>query len=200
MPSFVEKLRSALALELPHEESRRHVARPGATPASVLVLFAESSEAPGDPAVLLSVRTQTVETHKGQIAFPGGMSDQEDESAIITALRETEEEVGIPRSDIEVLGQLPELATGTGFLITPIVAVSRKTKEELRLRPNPDEIDETFWAPLSYLLEPSTYRKEVFEVGGARYPIHVYPVGPHRVWGATAAIIKNLLDRIQSLG
>lgn len=194
---MASRLRSAL--DLKHDYDARAKLESGIR-AGVLVLIA-----PGESghSILLTRRTDHVETHKGQIAFPGGVyepADEEEEGLITTALRETEEEVGIPRAEIQVLGTLPELPTITGFSVTPVVGLLNKPFSELPLKVNDWEIAEAFWVPLSVLQDPQTYVQEMFPVGAMRYPIHVYNVGSHRVWGVTGAILKNLLDRLQMLG
>jgi len=201
---FERKLISALKLELPYE--RRIVNQVMATlrvgrPAGVLAVFGYPRDG-SEPSMLLTRRSETLDHHKGQIAFPGGVShleDEDHEGIITTALRETEEEVGIPRSGVRTLGKLPQIWTPTGFLITPIVGVLNQHYEDVELFLNPGEIAEAFWTPLSTLLSPETYRQEFIQAGGLRYATHVYQLGPHRVWGATGAIIKNLLDRLNSL-
>jgi len=202
---FEERVRLALRLELPMRPERRALERslPPTRPAAVLVLFAGDFE---DPSILLTRRTDSVESHKGQIALPGGMSDPGDPSDEATALRETHEEVGIAPSQVQLLGRLPQLPTFTGFEITPVVGAYSGNDsgqvpraQDIPITPSPDEIAETFWVPLSELLLPGSYQEEQFEVGQWRYPIHVFYVGGHRVWGATGAILKNFLDRWQAV-
>ena len=170
------------------------------TSAGVLILFGDYIL--GDQAgitLLLTRRTDTVETHKGQIAFPGGVHDLTDESIVATALRETEEEIGISRSLINVLGVLPVFCTITGFSITPVIGVLDRPIDELQLKINPHEIAEVIWTPLRVLKDTNTYRQEWYSMGDRRYPIHVFQVGVHRVWGATGSMIRNLLDRVQQV-
>lgn len=166
-------------------------------PAAVLLLFKETP----DPQLLLTRRTQKVETHKGQIAFPGGACDPEDraqsqyEAEVQTALRETHEEVGIPPEKIQVLGRLPNLQTPTGFEITPVVGLA-KSPASIVLHPSEDEIEEVFWVHLEDLMTVGVYRQETFKAGAVSFPTDVYQVQQYRIWGATAAMIKNLLDRL----
>lgn len=188
---FKTRLEKALALDLPYPE--RPPLTTG-TPASVLLLlgFEKDSE---EAAVLITRRTDQVEKHKGQMAFPGGMREEgEDERE--AALRETEEEVGIARDRIEILGQLPGLWTVTDFWVTPVVGFLTEPISTTLLRVNPQEIDETLWVPLKTLQDPKTYRKEWIERGAIRFPIHVYYVGEHRIWGATGSMLHNFLERL----
>jgi 8-oxo-dGTP pyrophosphatase MutT (NUDIX family) len=200
--TFRERLLKALAMELPYTERRRVQ---GSRPSAVLILFGAFREKPSELAALVTRRTNSVSSHKGQMAFPGGMSEPDETAAgqlgaIQTALRETEEEIGIAQTDVEVLGALPSLSTITDYEVTPVVAVLNKPIEECPLKLNPDEIAEAIWVPLATLLEPQTYRTEYMRAGAINYPIHVYQVREHRIWGATGSMIKNLLDRLQALG
>jgi 8-oxo-dGTP pyrophosphatase MutT (NUDIX family) len=217
MDRFEERLLSALDLEaLEPGRPLRSSGLPGIQgapprPAAVLLLFghvrAESNEklARVEPQLLLTRRTETVETHKGQYAFPGGALDPEDheeQGLITTALRETEEEVGISRRLIKIVGKLPELLTATGFLITPVVGVLQKPIEEVALICSPHEIADAFWVPWSVLDSESIYRQESITYGPASdqvFEVHVFQVGDHRIWGATAAMIRDLLDRLRQL-
>ncbi|MCM2278805.1 MAG: CoA pyrophosphatase [Oligoflexia bacterium] len=198
MRSFEERLESALKLELPYSE---RPLTPQGRPAAVLMLFGEHD---GKQALLVTRRTDKVETHKGQMAFPGGNCEPEElrgpEGIILTALRETEEEVGIPRDRVRVLGRLPGLWTPTGYWVVPVVGTLLAPAHEVPLRNSVHEIAEALWVPFTVLLEPGVYRRETRKVGTVSYPIHVYQVGGYRIWGATGAMIKNLLDRLEKLG
>ncbi len=189
------RLVRALALELPYPE--RPPLQQGRR-AGVLVLFALAGD--GEPWILFTRRTHTVETHKGQIAFPGGGFEYVDRDEKDTALRETEEEMGIPREDVEVLGVLPPLWTVTDFWVTPAVAIHSRSLPEITLHINPDEIDIAFWVSLAELRMPEVYSLEHRQYNKILYPIHSYQIREHRIWGATGSMVKNLLDRIQALG
>jgi ADP-ribose pyrophosphatase YjhB (NUDIX family) len=132
------------------------------------------------------------------MAFPGGVCTL-GEGCEEAALRETFEEVGLLPRHVQVLGVLDELTTPSGFTITPIVGVLDSVVEEVEFLLNSDEIAEAFWIPLRVLMAPGVYRPETVSVAGKAYPIHVYQVGAHRIWGATGAMIKNVLDRLEAL-
>ena len=194
---FEEKLKSALQLDL---IDPLRVLREG-RPAGVLVLFGFALNS-DQPQLLITKRTDTLEKHKGQYAFPGGAADPEDQKElglVTTALRETEEEVGISREQVSVLGTLPELWTPSGYRITPVVGLLRVPIDEITFSLSADEIAEVFWVPLETFLQPGPYRLEAMKYGEVSYPVHVFMIAHHRIWGATGAIIKNLLDRLQSL-
>ena len=198
---FRDKLLSALALEIPYAD---RLPVEGGRKASVLFLFGKSGGASPELSVLITRRTTTVGSHKGQMAFPGGVSEVDElgafEDVVKTALRETEEEVGIPPSLVEVMGTLPPMNTITGFQVVPVVGLLSSPIEHVNFSVNPDEIADLFWVPLRTLMSPETYRAEFKRVGDVSYPIHVYQVSEHRIWGATGSMIKNLLDRLQALG
>jgi 8-oxo-dGTP pyrophosphatase MutT (NUDIX family) len=193
MKPFQTQLKSALELDLPYPERMPLVQ---GIPAAVLALFGAKNG--GEPELLMTQRTETVEKHKGQMAFPGGVADP-GEDHVQTALRETEEELGIAASQVSVFGRLPEIWTPTGFTVTPIVGFLKSDIQETPLHKNAPEIAEAFWIPLSVLRDEGTYKKEFIERNGIRYATHVYQVGSYRIWGLTGAMIKNLLDRLAAL-
>lgn len=193
---FRNKLLSSLVAEIPYSRGFQPK-NPLAIPASVLVLWGESLDS-RDFSMLLTKRTERVDTHKGQIAFPGGMQEGE-ESPVETAMREAEEEVGLKREMIEVVGAMPALQTVTDFIVTPVLALLRCQTKEVNFKTSTEEIDDLFWVSLSHLQHPDTYRQESVTYRGLQYPIHVYPAGKHKIWGVTAEIIKNLLDRFKTV-
>jgi len=210
---FDRKLESALKEDVPYQREiyRRFFdqAKDRAIPSAVLVLFAHHQDDWGHhrtahqslgPSLLFIRRNDDGEIHRGQMAFPGGHCDPEDlNNAITTAVRETEEEVGVNREQVKILGSLPTLVTTTGFAIQPIVGVYKGFMEEISLKLDLSEIAETVWAPLRKLMHPDTYRCEKFSSAGIEYPIDVFQIGPYRIWGATGSITKNLLDRLETL-
>jgi 8-oxo-dGTP pyrophosphatase MutT (NUDIX family) len=157
--------------------------------AAVLFLLCPSPEG---PLVLLTVRTEEVETHKGQISFPGGIVEGGDRDAVHTALREAEEEIGVREEELVVAGLLDDHVTPTGFVITPVVAVCRRSPG---IRPNPREVAEVLHVPLQFFADPGKVRTEERIVRGERRPVYFYDYGRHVIWGATAAIIRDFLLR-----
>jgi len=196
MKEFRRRLAKAAELEHPYLDLR--TGRRDGTPASVLMAWGFSKADPEHPQVLLTKRTDRVETHKGQMAFPGGMRDESDSDAVATALREAEEEVGLSSQDVEVIGQLPEMWTVTGFLVTPILALVTQPIESLTLLGNEEEIAEMLWVPQRILVQ--SYRREFISHGGIRYPIDVFLEEPHRVLGVTGSLLKNLVERLERVG
>lgn len=148
------------------------------------------------PTVLLTERTAHLSTHSGQIAFPGGRTDDADADAVATALREAEEEVGLSSAYASVIGQLPIYTTGTAFVVTPVVAL---IDPGFALRPNPNEVAEAFEVPLDFLMNPGQHRRHVFEWEGQRREWFSMPYVDHVdgrlkerfIWGATAGMLRN---------
>jgi 8-oxo-dGTP pyrophosphatase MutT (NUDIX family) len=139
--------------------------------------------------LLLTRRTDTVETHKGHVAFPGGMVDEDDRDRVATALRETWEELGIAGDGIEIIDYLDDLATPTGFVITPVVGFLSSMPTAV---PNPAEVAEVFLVPLSFFSDPNNcQRKSRLTDYGLRETWH-YEFDGRVIWGATAAIIRDL--------
>jgi 8-oxo-dGTP pyrophosphatase MutT (NUDIX family) len=148
------------------------------------------------PTVLLTERTKHLSTHSGQIAFPGGKSDDGDVDAAATALREAWEEVGLPPEAVRVLGHLPIYTTGTAFNITPVVALVRPGFD---LMPNANEVADVFEVPLDFLMNPANHQRHALEWEGAHREWYAMnyadrattPATERFIWGATAGMLRN---------
>ena len=158
------------------------------TPAAVLFAVQEDSET-----VILTKRSARLKHHPGQIAYPGGKQDPIDATLTDTALREAQEEIGLPPGQVEVLGVLPSHQTVTSYLITPILAVVRGP-----FTPTPEagEVSEVFEVPLAHLTNPAVYRVEGRYWQGRRRLYYTVPFGPYYIWGATARILRAFADRV----
>lgn len=143
--------------------------------------------------VLLTQRTAHLRDHAGQISFPGGRVEAEDASPLHTALRETEEEIGLSREHVEILGYLPEYRTGTGFRVTPVVAL---VKPSFELALDSFEVAEAFEVPLAFLLDPSNHQRHSLHYRGALRQFFAMPYGDYFIWGATAGMIRSLSERL----
>lgn len=144
------------------------------------------------PTLLLTQRTSHLANHSGQIAFPGGKVDPTDRDVVDAALREAEEEVGLARDYVQVLGTLPVYTTGSAFVVTPVVAL---VQPGFTLAPNAGEVADVFEVPLSFLLNPANHRRHAFEAQGVRrewFSMPYQEAGIERfIWGATAGMLRN---------
>jgi 8-oxo-dGTP pyrophosphatase MutT (NUDIX family) len=145
-----------------------------------------------DVRVLLTQRTAHLADHAGQISFPGGSVEAQDEDVVATALREAEEEVGLARACVDVIGTLPEYTTATGFRVTPVVGL---VERPFALTLDAFEVSEAFEVPLEFLMDPRNHERRVVEIGAVRRTFYAMPYGSPRryfIWGATAAMLRNL--------
>ena len=146
----------------------------------------------GGLTVLLTERTTHLSSHAGQVAFPGGKADPEDSDAIETALREAEEEIGLGRRFVQVLGTLPIYTTGSAFLVTPVVALVDATHS---VTANPYEVADVFEVPLQFLMDPANHRRHAVDWAGSRREWLSIPytdaTAERFIWGATAGMLRN---------
>jgi 8-oxo-dGTP pyrophosphatase MutT (NUDIX family) len=161
-----------------------------ATPAAVLVAVVGRPE----PTVILTLRTDTVRSHAGQVSFPGGRIDPHDAGPIEAALREAEEEIGLPAAEVEVIGTADLYRTITGYQVTPVVGV---VPPDLPLTPQPSEVAAIFEAPLRYLLDDRHHQVRTVQWRGAERTYFEIDWQGRRIWGATAAMIVNLSRRLE---
>ncbi len=156
------------------------------TPAAVLIGLVEHQK---ETTVLLTMRTDHLDDHPGQIAFPGGKTEPDDASPEATAIRETEEETGLHRRHIDVIGRLDDYDTRTGFKISPIIAIITPPFE---LSPDPFEVAEVFEVPLNFLLDPTNHRRHSRVFEGVKREFYAMPYGDYYIWGVTAGMLVNL--------
>ena len=158
-------------------------------PAAVLVPVIDRPE----PSVLLTLRTQELASHAGQVAFPGGKIDPVDESPVAAALREAREEVGLAPTLIEPIGYLDLYLTFSGFRIVPTVA---RVKPDFTLVLNPREVVETFEVPLKHLMTPANHQRKTRDWNGLQRDYYAIEFETRYIWGITAGILRNLYDRV----
>ena len=158
------------------------------SPAAVLVPLITREEG---VAVMLTQRNEQLSRHAGQIAFPGGRIDDDDRDPIHAALRETHEEVGLPEHHISVIGRLDDYATGTGFVIAPVVGF---IDPPYPMAPDPREVAEVFEVPLAFFLDKSNHKRDSREWNGVRRHFYAMPYNDRYIWGATAAMLVNLYE------
>jgi 8-oxo-dGTP pyrophosphatase MutT (NUDIX family) len=171
-------------------ELRYQMAQVTPRPAAVLVPVVAR---PSGLTVLLTQRPDTMPSHPGQIAFPGGKMDPNDPSPVHTALRETEEEIGLAARHIEVLGFLDNYQTGTGFRVVPVVSL---VDPEHTLNVDPREVADAFEVPLSFLLDPANHQRHSRQVGEITRYFYAMPYQGRFIWGATAGMLRNLYERL----
>lgn len=143
--------------------------------------------------VIFTKRTTHLKAHSGQVSFPGGRAEPDDPTPEFTALREAQEEIGLPMERVEVLARLPEYLTRTGFRVTPVVGLLTPPFE---LLPDPREVEEVFEVPLAFLLDPGNHVRETREIQGRTVGYYVMRHGQRTIWGATAGMLVNLYRQL----
>ncbi len=172
------------------ESVRDYILATAKRPAAVLIGIVERESGLH---VILTQRTRDLPSHSGQVAFPGGKIDPQDEDEFAAALRESEEEIGLERSFVEVMGRLPDYQTGSGFIIAPVIGLVDQRAE---LVPEPGEVEYIFEVPLEFLMNPDNHQRgsRLFQ-GTRRYYLEM-PYGEHYIWGVTAGIIRAMYQRM----
>ena len=164
----------------------------GGTRAAVLIPVIAAAE----PVLLFTRRTENLARHSGQVSFPGGRVEPSDASPLATALRETAEETGIAPGHVRVVGYLPRYRTGTGFDIQPVVGV---LNPGFTLKPDPAEVASVFEVPLAFFADPANRGRGSREWNGHVRSFYTFTHGGHEIWGATAAIIVDLVTRLSNI-
>jgi 8-oxo-dGTP pyrophosphatase MutT (NUDIX family) len=161
-------------------------------PAAVLLGLVDRGEG---SRVILTRRTEALAHHPGQVAFPGGRQDARDPGLLETAIREAHEEIALDPAHVQPLGYIDPMPTFTGFLVLPVVA---RVSPLHQSRPEPGEVAEVFEVPLAYLMDPANLRIERAELAGRARQTWRFDYAGQRIWGATAAMLINLRDRLQA--
>lgn len=151
---------------------------------------------PGSLTVLFTQRTTHLKAHSGQVSFPGGRAETHDATPEFTALRETEEEIGLSAGDVEVLARLPDYCTRTGYRVTPVVGL---LTPPLALSPDPREVAEVFEVPLAFLLDARNHRRETREFQGRTVGFYLFQYQERIIWGATAGMLITLCRHVGSI-
>ncbi len=184
-----EKLVSHLTMRLDRHETKEYIYKnTESVDAAVLipVYFKD-----GEAHLLFTKRTENLEHHKGQISFPGGRKDDTDKDLLETALRETDEEIGIRKNDISVLGQTDIFLTNTHFLVTPYVGIF---DYPYSFTVNKAEIDRLIHVPLSFLVRDDVFEVRAYNKNGYTWRLHYYHAGSDVIWGVTGFLLSNFLS------
>jgi 8-oxo-dGTP pyrophosphatase MutT (NUDIX family) len=197
MDDMLARLRGALLpLEAPpgprgwnHDDMAELIGDAPRRPAAVLIGIRDDRE----QNVLLTVRTDTLQQHAGQVAFPGGRVEPDDAGVVAAALRESREEIGLDAAMVTPLGFLESFETISGYSVTPVVA---RVAANAELKPDPGEVAEVFEVPFAFFLEPANLRRYTMEFRGHRRDMVEFLHAGYRIWGVTAAILLNLLKRM----
>jgi 8-oxo-dGTP pyrophosphatase MutT (NUDIX family) len=186
LPTLIESLRLGLQARTPRRLNAKHAGR-----AAVLIPIVPQGE---EFSFLLTRRTHKVETHKGQISFPGGIRESSDQDLLQTALRETWEEIGLAGQSIRILGEFDEYLSITQLIVTPFAAW---IEGPLELALNLDEVDEILKVPFSIFQDSSNLRVEIRERLGVERKVYFYDFHGKEIWGLTAQIIRDFLMLLQ---
>lgn len=176
-----------------HKDTKQRTAnvdRHSLREASVLIGLVERQ---GKLHVILTKRASHLKHHPGQISFPGGKVEPTDANPIYTAIRETEEEIGISNNHLSIIGNLPKLVTVTAFNVTPVLAF---VDSSYRPKIDTNEVDYLFEVPLEFLASPSNLSAVAFYIQGKRHRVLSIPYKEHFIWGVTAQIIENLQTQL----
>jgi len=143
--------------------------------------------------VLLTKRAEKLRSHSGQVAFPGGTIDPTDPSPEAAALRETFEEIGLDKEQVEIIGRMPDYVAGSGYRIAPVLGIVRPG---FTLALNADEVDAAFEVPLGFLMDPANHARDSRMWNDLEWFFYEMPYGGQRIWGVTAGIIRTLYERL----
>ena len=184
MKLMEQRLRQALSCR-----QKQYIVEPGLVPSAVLLPLYYKE---GQYYLLFIKRTEKVREHKGQISFPGGAYEEEDETLLNTALRESAEEIGLALGEVEILGELDDTATKTSdYVISPFVAL---IPWPYQFKADEDEVDEIIEVPISVLLDKDCRRQETEIIDGEVVTLYYYHYQGRVIWGATARILNQFLD------
>lgn len=184
--ALTQLMRELAATPLPADGEGLLPRERGYKPAAVLVLWQWLDDGWH---VVLTRRTAHLRSHGGQISFPGGRLEEGDRTAADAALREAEEEIGVPAAAVTLLAEMGEYQTITGYAVTPVLGLLRET---VVFRPSPDEVDEVFSVPLALVLDVRHYERHAYERDGVRGHYYSLRYGDYFIWGATAAMLRRL--------
>ena len=191
------KVSDPLDVEMPPGSERwpdhlRSELSSGLKPAGVLIPILQRQR---ELTILMTRRSDYLAHHPGQVSFPGGRMDRGDSDIVETALRETEEEVGIARHKVSVIGHMRPTPTITGYAVTPTIGL---IQEDLQLTLDPGEVADVFEVPLDFLMDTGNYRESLREFKGHEFPVIELRFEGYRIWGATAFMLARFIKHIKN--
>ncbi len=197
--AFCMRVETRLA-SIGHGEAGDHILNPDSsrivnrtTPLKDAAVLIPVVDRGSEPTVVLTLRTEHLASHAGQVAFPGGKIDLADDGPLGAALREAHEEIGLDPAVVRPIGQLPPYLTGSGYKIVPIIGV---LPPDLLLEPNPGEVADVFEVPLAFLMDPANHQRQSRVWGGETRYFYAMPYGERYIWGVTAGIVRLLYDTV----
>lgn len=188
--NWIQRIEAALdPARIIEIEDERHFGNDNHREAAVLIPITDRPE----PGVILTTRPDWLRSHAGQVAFPGGKVDDDDEDVVAAALREAQEELDIEPADVRIIGVADTYFSGSGYRIEPVIGI---IPPDLPLKPNPEEVEDWFEVPLAFLLDPANSVQKEALWNGQQRKYYDIQWGERRIWGVTAGIIANLARRL----
>ncbi|WDU59989.1 CoA pyrophosphatase [Pseudemcibacter aquimaris] len=166
---------------------------PNQLPLKVSAVLMPIVERNNQYSVILTKRAEHLSSHSGQVSFPGGKSDEEDEHAMATALREAKEEINLPYENVDVIGAMEDYETVTGYNVSPVVGF---VDPDFKVIPEKNEVDDVFEVPLDFILDPANHKIESLHWKGAERHYYVFPHDKYKIWGATAAMLVRFANLV----
>ncbi len=182
-----EEQRGDHALQIGKQDPYVRTGKPKAAAVMVPVMMRD------EPTVLFTVRSDSLREHSGQVAFPGGKVDMADSTLLDAALREADEEIGLPSGNVGLLGYLDSYLSGSNYLVMPVVA---KVDPDFSMKLNPGEVSDTFEVPMSFLMDPAHHQLHSREFAGVTRYFYAISYEQRYIWGVTAGIIHNMYERL----
>ena len=165
----------------------------GLPKAAVLIAVTDHTQ----PEIIYTLRSRKLSSHSGEVSFPGGMSEESDDSLIDTALRESEEEVGLKKQDVKIIGSLDTMVSRFNISVTPFVGI---ISNEVKLTTTSEEIESIFKVPLTFLLQDDRFRNDPVKRGNETFYVPAYKYDSYIIWGLTAMITVNFLNLVFDAG
>ena len=195
VPQWLRARFAEQPLWTPEQTDESNLLRADGTPATAASVLIPLVLRETGLTILLTQRNADLTDHPGQISFPGGRAESYDSGPVDTALRESEEEIGLARAHVDIIGTMPDYYTGTGYRVTPVVGLIAPPFE---LRPDPSEVAEIFEVPLAFLMDGLNHQRLSATWSGGKRSFYAMPYGEYYIWGATAGMLRNLFHFLRA--